>query len=67
MNRLEYHNSRRKKFAELRKKRTDSAYEYYCSLSDEDKQISELAFARKIAAHMSISIRYCTHVHYSAN
>ena len=63
MNRIEYHNLRRKKFAELNKKRVDAAYEYYCSLSDEDKQIAEYTFVRKIAKHFCISIgiaRKCT-------
>lgn len=56
MNRTEYHDKRRKKFAELHKNRVDAAYEYFCALSDEEKQLSELAFARNIAAHMSISM-----------
>lgn len=56
MNRSDYHNLRRKKFAELCKSRVDSAYEYYRSLSDEDKQISEFAFACKLCKHMSISM-----------
>ena len=63
MTRLEYHNLRRKKFAELNKKRVDAAYEYYCSLSDEDKQIAEFTFVCKIAKHFCISIgiaRKCT-------
>lgn len=63
MNRTEYHDKRRNKFAELHKNRVDAAYEYYCALSDEEKLISKLAFARKIAAHMSISMRYCTQCH----
>jgi hypothetical protein len=54
MNRTEYHNTRRKKFAELAKNRVDSAYEYYCALSDEEKQISKHAFSRKLATHLSI-------------
>jgi hypothetical protein len=59
----EYHNSRRKKFAELKKKRVDAAYEYYCSLSEEDKQIAEFTFVRKLAKHLCIShgiARMCT-------
>ena len=54
MNMKEYHNIRRKKFAELNKSRVDAAYEYYCSLSDEDKQISKHSFSRKLANHLSI-------------
>jgi hypothetical protein len=54
MNRTEYHNTRRKKFADLGKNRVDSAYEYYCQLSDEEKQISKHAFSRKLANHLSI-------------
>lgn len=54
MNRVEYHNIRRKKFADLGKNRVDAAYEYYCALSDEDKQISKHAFSRKLATHLSI-------------
>lgn len=63
MNRTEYHASRRKKFAELNKKRVDAAYEYYCSLSDEDKQLSECTFACKLAKHLCLSMgiaRMCT-------
>lgn len=63
MTRTEYHARRRKKFAELKKKRVDAAYEYYCSLSDEDKQISEFTFVRKLAKHLCLSIgkaRTCT-------
>ena len=59
----EYHTTRRKKFAELNKSRVDAAYEYYCSLSDEDKQLSEFTFASKIAKHLCVSIgiaRKCT-------
>lgn len=56
MNITEYHNLRRKKFAELCKNRVDSAYEYYRSLSDEEKQISEFTFASKLAKHMCISM-----------
>lgn len=56
MTRAEYHNQRRKKFAELRQKRVDTAYEFYCSLSDEEKQISTFAFARKLCKHMCISM-----------
>ena len=56
MNITEYHNLRRKKFAELCKSRVDEAYEYYCSLSDEDQQISEFTFASKLAKHMCISM-----------
>ena len=55
MNMQEYHNIRRKKFAELGKNRVDSAYEYYCSLSDEDKQIAEFTFACNLAKHLCIS------------
>ena len=63
MNSLEYHNIRRKKFAELNKSRVDAAYEYYCSLSEEDKQIAEFTFACKLAKHLCLSIgiaRMCT-------
>ena len=56
MNRTEYHARRRKKFAELRKSRVDAAYEYYCSLSDEDKQIAESTFACKLAKHLGLSL-----------
>ena len=56
MTRLEYHTIRRKKFAELKKSRVDAAYEYYCSLSDEDKQIAEFTFVRKLAKHLCISL-----------
>ena len=59
----EYHNIRRKKFAELNKKRVDDAYEYYCALSEEDHQIAEYTFVCKIAKHFCISIgiaRKCT-------
>jgi len=52
----EYHARRRKKFAELRKSRVDAAYEYYCSLSDEDKQIAESTFACKLAKHLGLSL-----------
>ncbi len=62
MTRTEYHNQRRKKFAELRKNRVDTAYEFYCSLSDEDKQIAEFTFACKLAAHMGVSMRIARHV-----
>ena len=55
MNIKEYHNLRRKKFAELCKNRVDEAYEYYRSLSDEEKQISEFTFASKLCKHMCIS------------
>lgn len=55
MTRTEYHDKRRKKFAELRKSRVDSAYEFYCSLSDEEKQISEHAFVCNLAKHIGIS------------
>lgn len=55
MTRLEYHNRRRKKLAEMKKSRVDAAYEYYCSLSDEDKQISEFIFACNLAKHLCIS------------
>ena len=56
MNRTEYHARRRKKFAELKKKRVDAAFEYYCSLSEEEKQIAEFTFVRKIAKHLCISL-----------
>lgn len=56
MTRLEYHARRRKKFAEMKKNRVDAAYEYYCSLSDEDKQIAESTFACKLAKHLCISL-----------
>lgn len=55
MTRTEYHNIRRKKFAELKKKRADDAYEYYCSLSDEDKQIAAFTFACNLAKHLGLS------------
>lgn len=61
MTRSEYHNNRRKKFAELRTNRVDSAYEYFCALSDEEKQISEFTFAKKLAAHMCISMGIARH------
>ena len=54
MTRSDYHLKRRKKFAELRTNRVETAYEYYCSLSDEDKQISKHTFSRKLATHLSI-------------
>lgn len=54
MTRAEYHNLRRKKFAELAKNRVDAAYEFYSQLSDEDKQISKHAFSRKLAKQLSI-------------
>ena len=63
MTRTEYHASRRKKFAELRKNRVDAAYEFYCALSDEDKQIAEFTFVCKLAKHLCLSIgvaRNCT-------
>lgn len=56
MTRLEYHNIRRRKFAEMKKKRVDAAYEYYCSLSEEEKLIAEATFARKLAKHLCISL-----------
>ncbi len=56
MNRTEYHNIRRKKFAELNKNRVDAAYEYYCSLSEEEKQIAEFTFASKLAKHLGLSL-----------
>lgn len=63
MNRLEkYHDERRKKFAELRKKRVDEAYEYYRSLSDEEKQVAEFTFASKLAKHMSTSLGIARHI-----
>lgn len=52
----EYHTIRRKKFAELNKNRVDDAVEYYCALSDEDKQISKNAFACQLAKHFGLSI-----------
>lgn len=52
MNRTE----QRKHYADLMKNRTDAAYEYYCSLSDEDKQLSEFTFACQIVKHLSLSI-----------
>jgi hypothetical protein len=61
MTRSEYHTTRRKKYAELRKNRIDSAYEYFCQLSDEEKQISEFAFARKLCKHMCISMGIARH------
>jgi hypothetical protein len=63
MTRSEYHSARRKKFADLRKSRIDSAYEYYLSLSDEDKQVAEFTFARKLAKHLGLSMRCCS-LHY---
>ena len=54
MTREKYHDERRKKYAELHKNRVDSALEYYCSLTDEEKQISKHAFSRKLATHLSI-------------
>ena len=63
MTRQDYHNTRRKKYAELRTNRVETAYEYYCSLSDEDKQIAEFTFACKLAKHLCLSIgvaRNCT-------
>lgn len=54
MNRTEYHAIRRRKFAELAKNRVDDAHDYYCQLSDEEKQISKHAFSRKLANHLSI-------------
>lgn len=56
MNRHEFIDKRRKKFEELKKLRVDSAYEFYCSLTDEEKQISELEFARKLVKHMGLKI-----------
>lgn len=61
MTRADYHNTRRKKYAELKKHRIDSAYEYFCQLSDEDKLISEFAFARLLTKHMSISMGVARH------
>lgn len=52
MNRIE----QRKHYADLMKNRTDAAYEYYCSLSDEEKQLSEFTFACQIAKHLGLSI-----------
>lgn len=63
MNRSAYHDERRKKYAELRKNRIDSAYEYFCQLSAEDKLCAEFTFAKKLAKHMCISMgvaRYTT-------
>lgn len=63
MTRAEYHRNRRKKYAELRKSRVDAAYEFYISLSDEDKLCAEFTFAKKLAKHMCISMgvaRYTT-------
>ena len=56
MTRTEYHNIRRKKLAELKKKRVDAAFEYYCSLSEEEKQIAEFTFASKLAKHLGLSL-----------
>ena len=55
MTRTEYHARRRKKLAEMKKSRVDAAYEYYCSLSEEEKQISEFTFACNLAKHLCIS------------
>lgn len=56
MNRQEFLDKRRKKFEEIKKNKVDTAYELYLSLSDEEKQISELEFARKLVKHMSMKI-----------
>lgn len=56
MTRTEYHDKRRKKFAELCKSRVDAAYEYFCSLSDEEKLIAEFTFASKLAKHLGLSL-----------
>lgn len=56
MNMREFHDKRRKKLAELLKNRIDAAFEYYCSLSDEEKLISEVEFARQLAKHMNLKI-----------
>lgn len=56
MNQQELLDKRRKKFEELKKLRVDAAYELYCSLSDEEKLISELEFARKLVKHMGLKI-----------
>lgn len=56
MNQQEFLDKRRKKFEELKKLRVDAAYELYCSLSDEEKLISELEFARKLVKHMGMKI-----------
>lgn len=56
MNMKEFHAKRRAKLAELLKNKVDTAYEYYCSLTDEEKLISELEFARKLVKHMSMKI-----------
>lgn len=61
MTRADYHNLRRQKFAELRKNRVDSAYEYYCSLSDEDKNVAEFTFACKLAKNLCISMGVARH------
>ena len=56
MNMKEYHTIRRKKLAELNKNRVDAAYEYYCSLSEEEKQIAEFTFASKLAKHLGLRL-----------
>lgn len=56
MNRQEFHAARRKKLAELLKTKVDTAFEYYCSLTEEEKLISELEFARQLAKHMNLKI-----------
>ena len=56
MNMKEYHTIRRKKYAAMHKSRVDASYEYYCALSDEDKQISKNAFACQLAKHFGLSI-----------
>jgi hypothetical protein len=56
MTRTEYYNLRRKKFAKLKKNRVDAAYEYYCSLSEEEKLIAEFTFASKLAKHLGLSL-----------
>lgn len=52
----EFHAKRRAKLAELLKNRIDAAYEFYCSLSDEEKLISEVEFARQLAKNMNLKI-----------
>lgn len=56
MNMREFHDKRRKKLAAMMKNRIDAAFEFYCSLSDEEKLISEVEFARQLAKHMNLKI-----------
>lgn len=56
MNRQEFLYKRRKKFEEIKKLIVDAAFEYYCSLTEEEKLISELEFARKLVKHMNLKI-----------